>query len=291
MRLKDKVAIVTGAGTGIGEAIALKFAHEGAHVIVCGLKDDPVDDVANKINSFGGKAIPFRGDLSQEATAKMAVDTAIREFGKIDILINNAGVFLHTNYTQDYETIYFEETIRHNIRPTFFMTKYALPHLQKTHGNIVATGSESGFLGLPFNTVYGGTKAWVHAFIEGVAVEQAKFSVRANCVSPGAVDTAWTHKEMGPMTMKIEKTLIAATPMGRRGTVEEVANVFAFLASDEASYVTGALWSVDGGITKSKGPIGLEALGRDVREEPEGELKEELKHTHDGLDNKKYQSM
>ena len=146
-----------------------------------------------------------------------------------------------------------------------------------------AAGSESGFLGIPQNTVYGGTKGWVHAFMRGVAVEQAKYGVRANCVCPGPIDTAWTHRETGPMDRKMEETLIAATPMARRGTPEEVANVYLFLASDEASYVTGALWVVDGGITVAKGPVGLETP-EELREQPEGRL--HLHHSHEGLENK-----
>lgn len=289
-RLQGKVAVITGAGTGIGEAIAHKFFHEGAKIVACGLKTDPVLDVVNKINSMGGKAVPFQGDLSQEETAKAAIDFAISEFGRIDILVNNAGVYLFSGETQDYETKYFDETILNNIRTVFLMTKHALPHLQKSKGNIVAAGSEAGQLGIPNNTPYGGTKAWVHAFIEGVAVEQAKYSVRANCVCPGPIDTAWTHAETGPMDHKMEEGIMAATPMGRRGTVEEIANVYAFLASDEASFVTGALWFVDGGITKSKGPVGLNA-GKEFRHEPEGTYLKDLEHTQDGLKNKDYKSV
>jgi NAD(P)-dependent dehydrogenase (short-subunit alcohol dehydrogenase family) len=163
------------------------------------------------------------------------------------------------------------------------MTKLALPHLREQRGNIISTGSEAGELGLAFNTVYGGTKAWIHAFTRGVAVEQAKYGVRANCVCPGPIDTAWTHKETGPMSKQMEKQLIQATPLGRRGTPEEVANVFAFLASDEASYVTGALYFVDGGITVAKGPVG-EQVPPELRKQPEGTL-QDLRHSHDGLEN------
>jgi NAD(P)-dependent dehydrogenase (short-subunit alcohol dehydrogenase family) len=133
------------------------------------------------------------------------------------------------------------------------MTRLALPHLQKTRGNIISAGSESGMIGLAQNTPYGGTKGWIHAFTRGVAVEQAQNGVRANCVCPGPIDTAWTHKETGPMDEQMEKSLIQATPLARRGTPEEVANVYVFLASDEASYVTGALYTVDGGTTIAKG--------------------------------------
>jgi NAD(P)-dependent dehydrogenase (short-subunit alcohol dehydrogenase family) len=118
--------------------------------------------------------------------------------------------------------------------------------------------------------------------MRGVAVEQAKYGVRANCVCPGAVDTAWTRKETGPMDKKMEDLLIQATPMARRGTPEEIANVYAFLASDEASYVTGALWVVDGGVTVAKGPVGKETP-RELRQEPAGEL-HDLEHAHEGLE-------
>ena len=286
-RLADKVTIVTGAGTGIGEAIAHRFAREGSKVVVAGLPDDPVEDVAKAIRKAGGAAVAFGGDVSEEAQAKACVDRALSVYGRLDVLVNNAGVFLFTGETQDYPTEDFDLTVRHNIRSTFLMTKYALPHLQKTRGNVVSAGSEAGLLGIEGNTPYGGTKAWVHAFMCGVAHEQAKHGVRANSVAPGPIDTAWTHARTGPMNKKMEKLVVAATPMGRRGTVEEVASVYCFLASDEASFVTGAVYSVDGGITISKGPAGLEAH-KSMRREPELELP--LEHTMDGLRNKDYHS-
>jgi len=286
-RLDGKVAVVTGAATGIGEAIAHKFAAEGAKVVVAGLPDDPVDDVVKAIRKHGGEAVGYAGDLARDGQARACVETAVREFGRLDVLVNNAGVFLFTGETQDYPVEDFDETVRNNIRSVFLMTRYALPHLQKSRGNVISAGSEAGTIGIAYNTPYGGTKAWVHAFMRGVANEQAKYGVRANCVAPGPIDTAWTHRETGPMTKKLEKTMIAATPLGRRGTPEEVANVYAFLASDEASYVTGALYAVDGGITVSKGPVG-EEVERSVRKEPDQQLP--LEHSMDGLKNKEYHS-
>ena len=182
----------------------------------------------------------------------------------------------------NFPTEAFEYLIKNNVRTTFLMTKFAIPELKKTKGCIVAAGSESGLIGLMKNAPYGGTKGWIHAFIRGVAVEQAQHGIRANCVCPGAIDTAWTHKETGPMTAKDEKLLIGATPLGRRGTPEEIANAYLFLAYDEASYVTGALFSVDGGITIAKGPIGEEAE-KEVTREPSGEL--HLDHEMDGATN------
>jgi NAD(P)-dependent dehydrogenase (short-subunit alcohol dehydrogenase family) len=283
-RLSGKVAIITGAATGIGEAIAHKFAKEGASVMVCGLPDDPVDDVVTAIRAHGRDAIAYKGDVAEEANAKACVADTIARYGKLDVLVNNAGVFIAIGNTEEYPLEDFDRTIRMNIRSTFLMTKHALPHLQKTRGVILAAGSEAGIQGIAQNAPYGGTKAFIHAFIQSVAAEQAMFGVRANCVCPGPIDTAWTHKETGPMDRKLEKMIIQATPLGRLGTPEEVANVYAFLASDEASYVTGALWTVDGGITIGKGPIG-DAVPRPLRKQPEGELKD-LQHGHDGLKNK-----
>ena len=284
-RLQDKVAIITGGATGIGEAICHKFAHEGAKVVVCSLPDDPVDDVVQKITSIGGQAVGYKGDISDEEHARACVDAAITGFGKLDILINNAGVFPVIAETDDYPVGIFDEIVKMNCRSAFLMTKYALPHLRKTKGNVICAGSEAGFNGLMHNTPYGGTKAFLHAFMQGVAVEQGKYGVRANCVCPGPIDTAWTRKETGPMTTKMEKMTVASTVFGRRGTPEEMANVYAFLASDEASYVTGALWLADGGITISKGPQGMEAK-RDVSKEPPGKLDHELEHGHEGLKGK-----
>ena len=282
-RLEGKVAIITGAGTGIGEAIAHKFAGEGARVVVSGLPDDPIDDVAKSIRAKGGKATAHGADVSDETGAREVIDLTLGEFKRIDVLVNNAGVFLDTAMTEDYPVEDFDQTIRMNIRSAFLMTRLALPHLQKTRGNIVSAGSESGMIGLAQNTPYGGTKGWIHAFMRGVAVEQAQNGVRANCVCPGPIDTAWTHKETGPMDEEMEKSLIQATPLARRGTPEEVANVYVFLASDEASYVTGALYTVDGGTTIAKGPVG-DLVPKSLRKAPKGEL--ELAHYHDGLRNK-----
>ncbi|MBD3563043.1 SDR family oxidoreductase, partial [Planktothrix sp. FACHB-1355] len=227
-------------------------------------------------------------DISEESHAQACVRAAITEYGNLHILVNNAGVFLVTAETEHYPIEDFDRTIRMNIRSAFLMTKYALPHLQRTRGNIISAGSEAGFNGLAKNTPYGGTKGWMHSFMLGVAVEQAKYGVRANCVCPGAIDTAWTHKETGPMDAQMEKMLINATPMARRGTPEEIANVYAFLASDEASYVTGALWLADGGVTAAKGAVGQETP-QSLRVEPQGELR--LDHSLEGLEDKNFHTI
>jgi len=130
-QLQDKVAIITGGGTGIGEAICRKFAREGARVVVNGLPGDPIDDVVSAILDEGGEAVAFAGDISDEKNAEQCVNTAIKKFGQLDVLINNAGVLLVDAKTDDTPIDKFDEHIRCNVRSAFLMTKYALPHLRK----------------------------------------------------------------------------------------------------------------------------------------------------------------
>lgn len=207
--------------------------------------------------------------------------TVVRKFGRLDILINNAGILPVMKEIQSFDDEIFEHILSANIRSVYHMTKEAIPLLQKTRGCIVSAGSEAGMQGLAMCTPYGGSKAWIHGFMKGVAVEQGKYGVRANCVCPGPIDTQMTRKEAGAMNKQMEKMVKQATVFGRRGTPEEVANVYCFLASDEASYVTGSLYLVDGGIVVAKGNIGDQAE-KAVTKQPEGEL--QLKHQLEGYE-------
>lgn len=278
-RLQGKVAIVTGGATGIGEAVSKKFAREGAKVLVFGMPQDPVDEVVEEILNQGDEAMGFSGDAANAQDAIEVVNRVTRRWGKLDILINNAGIFPITAEMQNYDIEAFDNMLYNNLRSAFMMTRMALPLLQNSKGCIVSAGSEAGKLGIAQNAPYGGTKGFIHAFMKGVAVEQAAHGVRANCVCPGPVDTAWTHREFGPMDKKMEEMVVKATPMGRRGSPEEIANVYLFLASDEASYITGALFSVDGGITVAKGNVGGQA-DKYFRNEPQDRLG--LRHSMEG---------
>jgi NAD(P)-dependent dehydrogenase (short-subunit alcohol dehydrogenase family) len=245
-----------------------------------GLPADPVQDVADAITNAGGRAIVHLGDLAEELHAQACVELALQSFGSLDILVSNAGIFIANAATDDYRIEDFDRTIRNNIRTAFLVTKFALPHLRASRGNIVFTGSEAGLNGSPRFTPYGGSKGFLHAFMKGVALEQAPYGVRANCVCPGPVDTAWTRGADSPIGQAEQLGIDAMVPLGRRGTPEEMANIFAFLASDEASYVTGALWLADGGVTPAKSDIGAQ-VPTDLRRAPDGVLS--LKHSHDGL--------
>lgn len=286
-RLEGKAAIVTGGGTGIGEAICHKFAKEGAKVLVAGLPSDPVSDVANAIRAHGGTAEPFAGDLAEEKDAEGCLAKALDSFGKLDVLVNNAGVFPEIAECQDHTVESFDYILRNNIRTAFLMTRIALPYLQKTRGVVICTGSEAGEVGEPTAAPYGGSKGFLHAFMRGVAYEQGKYGVRALCVCPGPIDTAWTHKETGPMDAQMEKQTLAGTVLGRRGTPEEMANVFAFVASDEASFMTGALVFADGGTTIAKGGPG-EQVQMPMRQQPASTL--DLRHSYDGLRGKRIEN-
>ncbi len=258
-RLQGKVAIVTGAATGIGEAIALKFAREGATVAANGLATDPIDDVVAAATKQGGQAAAFPGDVADETAAEAVVAGALERFGRLDVLVNNAGVHFGVSDVADYPIDRFDAVLRNNLRSVFLMTRFALPHLRKTRGVILSAGSEAGYIGAPGNTPYGGTKGFIHAFTTGVAVEQAKFGVRALVYAPGPIETSWSFARTGALIEAMEDALSAAAPLGRKGTTEEVANLVAFLASDEASYMTASVHLVDGGIVAATG-----SPGRDI---------------------------
>ena len=285
-RLDGKIAIVTGAAEGIGEAIAHKFAYEGAAgLVLAGLPDDPLGEVAADIREQypKTKVETYAGDLGERGNAEACVQAAVDAFGRLDVLINNAGTLPELAPADEYPIDDFEKLLHSNVKTTFFMTRAALPHLRETRGNVVTAGSEAGWNGSPQFTPYGPTKAWNHAFMKGVAGEQGKHGVRANCVCPGPVDTSWTHKETGPMDRVTEKTVTMSTAFGRRATTEEIANVYAFLASDEASYVTGALWLVDGATTIVHGMPGKKA-DKAAQTEPQGVLRLRFQRASDPSD-------
>ena len=273
--LVGKVALVTGAAEGIGEAIAHKFAYEGAEaLLLAGLPDDPLDQVkADLAEQYPDtKVETFAKDIGKQKNAEACVKAAVKAFGRLDVLVNNAGVLPKAAELQEYPVEDFEKMVHNNIYTAFHMTRAALPALRESRGNIVSAGSEAGWNGTPNFVPYGPTKAYIHALMKGVAGEQGKYGVRANCVCPGPIDTSWTHAETGPMDEEMTKTLTGATAFGRRGTTEEIANVYAFLASDEASYVTGALWLVDGATTIVHGLPGEDA-DAEAKREPKGKLK------------------
>lgn len=263
-RLDGKVAIVTGGGAGIGEAIVLKFAAEGAHVVVSGLDVDPIGDVAAAASALGPRAVSSAGDLGDDGVADACVARALEEFGRLDVLVNNAATEADRMApAEEMPVSELDRLYRANARSVVLMTRAALPALKSARGVVITAGSTAGVSGIPNMAIYGATKGFETSFTLGVAAEAAKDGIRALVIVPGPTDTGQTRPEAGPHTDEAARTIVESTIIGRRATVEEIANVYAFAASDEASFVTGVTWVVDGGVGISRG-----LPGRKAHEEP-----------------------
>jgi len=247
-RLEGKVAIVTGGATGIGRSTVERFAREGARVLVNGLPDDPVEEVANAIGDAG---IAYAADLTDESNAESCVARAISVFGRVDILINNAGAMPDEGLLEHVGTDCFEQILGANVRTAFLTTRAALRHLRESRGVILFSGSESGVNGKPGHPVYAGTKGWLHAFARSLALAEAAHGVRANCVCPGPVATGLVEEAGG--LQRARESARERVPLQRMADPDDIAGLFAYLASDEASYVTGALVLIDGGESIAKG--------------------------------------
>ena len=277
--VQGKVVVVTGGAAGIGEAICKVFARHGARVIVNGLPGDPVDEVVNEIRDSGGLAEGCISDVGNEAGAQICIASAVEHFGKLDVLIANAGLFPEQKEVQDFPVERFDELIHSNIKGVFFAVRAAIPHLRKTQGVILAAASETATVTIPEAVSYGASKGWVVSFIRGVAAEQAKYGIRANVVAPGPIDTEMTRPSKGEMNIKTALLAVGHGPLGRRGTPEEAANMYLFLASDLATFCTGGVYAVDGGATATTGVPGVEAK-KEAKTPPEGTV--ELQHQYDG---------
>jgi NAD(P)-dependent dehydrogenase (short-subunit alcohol dehydrogenase family) len=247
MRLNGKVALITGGGTGIGEATAKVFAGEGAHVVITGRRKDVLEGVAKSIVANGGKALAVAGSVTDEVHVRSAVDQTVRTFGKIDVLINNAGIGAFGSPLHETTDHVWQEVLDTNLTGVFRFTRAVIPHMLGRGGSIVNVSSIAGLVGIAGLAAYGSTKGALLAFTRCLAIDYAKEKIRCNCVCPGLVDTpmaaeAITDPEMNAM-------LMADYPLGRPGTSDEVARMLLYLASDEASWVTGSIFTIDGGMT------------------------------------------
>ena len=248
MRLEGKVAIISGGARGMGAAEAKLFAREGAKVIICDVLEDEGRQTEAEINEVGGDAVFVKLDVTSQDEWENAVNTAIERFGKLDILVNNAGIIVQSTI-EDMTVELWDKVMDVNAKGVFLGTKTAIPHMKAAGGgSIVNISSISGIVGQDnVNAGYNASKGAVRIFTKAAAVQYAKENIRVNSIHPGPIATPMTAEGRADP----ERVALTAerTPLGRYGEPEEVANAVLFLASDEASYVTGSEIVVDGGYT------------------------------------------
>jgi len=250
MRLANKIAIITGAGAGIGAATALRFAEEGAKLVLADIGEANLNAAAKKVSAHGGECIAVTGDISKEEDARRISEKAIERFGGIDILVNNAADFT-TFSVEDAEVAHWQKVLNVNVIGTALVAKFAIPHMKKRgKGSIVNLSSMSGIIAQPNFATYNSSKGAILTMTRCMALDLAPFNIRVNSICPGCVLTSATEREWIRMGLTKEEWIGKMAPMhmlNRVGDAREVANAILFLASDEASFITAAHLLVDGG--------------------------------------------
>ncbi len=251
MRLQEKTAIVTGVGAGIGEAVAVRFAEEGARLVLNDISAAAAERTLRKVRDLGAKAVVAVADISQEASARSISDAAVAAFGGIDILVNNAADFTQKNI-EAAELADWQRVLGVNVIGTALVSKFAIPHLKGKGGAIVHLASMSGLIAQPDFATYNASKGAVLTLTKCMAMDLAPYKIRVNAVCPGAVLTSASYREIERMGLTFEQWRDRVAPLhllNRLGDPREVANAVLFLASDEASFITGTHLMVDGGYT------------------------------------------
>jgi NAD(P)-dependent dehydrogenase (short-subunit alcohol dehydrogenase family) len=255
MNLRDRVAVVTGSGSGIGRASALEFARAGARVVVVDINGGSARETVAQIQSAGGTAIAVETDVANPDSVQRLVAETVRAFGRVDVLMNNAAI--QVNKTVEDTTV--EEWNREmavNVGGIFLCCKYFFPHLRKTKGTIVNMSSVNGFFTEPMCAGYCATKAAIIGLTKAMAIDHGKDGIRVNCICPGYIDAglAEGYFEAQPDPQAARAAAGKLHSLWRIGRPEEVGRAAVFLASDEASFITGAALTVDGGFSSGLPP-------------------------------------
>ena len=251
MKLKDKVALITGGGTGVGKATALLFAKEGANVVITGRRKEVLEEATNEASDQGLNIELLVSDISKEGDCKSAVDYTIRKLGRIDILFNNAGV-LYKEITHETTTEQWMNTFNVNVRGMYLMSKYAIPHmLEQGYGVIVNNSSVLGLKASPGFAAYNSSKGAVNQLTRSMALEYADKGIRVNAICLGTVYTPLVDdmfEQWGDREAARER-YISVHPIGRLAEPKEIAPAILFLCDDNVSFMTGTMLSVDGGLS------------------------------------------
>ncbi|HEX8666045.1 MAG TPA: SDR family oxidoreductase [Beijerinckiaceae bacterium] len=250
-RLERKACLVTGGGSGIGRATCLLFSEEGARVAVADKRKEAAEAVAAECRAKGAEAIAVAGDVSKDADAKRMVDETVRAYGRLDVLVNNAGYgFAGTVTDTDEEA--WDALMAVNVRGVFLCAKHAIPAMAKNGGgSIVNTASVVAAIGIRNRAAYCASKGAVAALTRAIAIDHVAEGIRCNAVAPGTIDTPYFDEILrkSPVAADTRKGLEARQLLGRLGTPEEIAAGILFLASDESRFATGSILTIDGGMT------------------------------------------
>ncbi|TNE34810.1 MAG: glucose 1-dehydrogenase [Alphaproteobacteria bacterium] len=248
MRLKDKVAIITGAGSGFGEGMATLFAKEGAKVVVSDINGDAAAKVTKAITDDGGIAIAATADVTNAGDLEAMTAQTLENFGKIDILVNNAGMPQRNGSMFDVDVETFQKIYDVNVKSIFLTTKIVVPHMLEKGGNIVNISSTAALSPRPGLTWYNSSKGAVLTMSKSMAVELAPKQVRVNALCPVFAHTPMAVEFMGGVdTQEIRDKFVSTIPLGRENTPRDLAHAALWLASDDASFITGVALEVDGG--------------------------------------------
>jgi len=250
MKLKGKVALITGGGSGIGEATAKLFTKEGASVVITGRRKEKLEHVVRAITQSGNRASASSGSVTNDADIRAAVDLTVRTYGKIDILVNNAGNVLHTGWLHEMSDQAWSESLDVFLTGVFRMCRAIIPHMMKNQsGSIINISTIAAVYAIPgwFAHPYAAAKAGVNILTKTIAIQYAGHKIRCNAICPAGVDTPILDGlKSNP---KVWESFNASYPLGRVGRPEEIAQAALYLASDESAWTTGTIITLDGGMT------------------------------------------